>query len=725
MSTWAAFASGTYLLGLSVVFIIGQWNSVNLVDLVLIIAASLAWGGCWFIQDTHMRNRIAPVVSFAFLFAVLIVPSSILWPPVATLAFSATIVGIGLWSTSFAIVGIFLSALATFLGSTATNPTTLLISTDFLNGYATTIVALTLPTAILIVTTVGRRAARDADSQADAVLEVHAQQFAAEARANAQAATARRIHETYLNTLVSLTDSAVDAQNARDMCSRLLAPIHPQRSPDLPSVGDSLAAVLSHHSLDFEIPDQAYSVRLASSETHQAFFDALHETLVNAARHADGCTAFHISVHDSHLVIDVSDEGPGNPEMWRKGFGITHNINGALDSIGARADYLNRPEGGTTVRLTVPLDTQSADVPPLPQWTVFLDTPIIRLALLPTLLVGALFVPIAASSLTYQHAIVALFFTFMASLLALAFTPPAHSHVRKALAVAALMLGISTLLVAGQGEPTCSSAVPMHWILYSIAGSSLLPIFTFANRKVQAAVFVVWIVVVLGVGSQWPHSCAIETVGAGVEAAVWNTLILVLYFVVQKQFVAQRAAVLEQWNLDLSLSNARELSRIELQNLTFANDLCSPLFTAVTHGDIVPGSPECQRQASIINSLTRTYLSLSNLVPHDSSIAQVQEIVEGLLRQSMGVELTIAHRNTDTEAVFPVILDLLLVLTDIKARGACEVFILDQSLLLTGPTKVIKTVCEGYVGDPRNYSVFPHSSHDICTAEISIARDAV
>lgn len=708
------------MFGLSAVFIVYQWEDVQPVDLLLLLGASSAWAACWLFPQATKRSTIAPLVPFAFLISVLLSPSAILWPPIATLAFASVIVSICLWFTPFSVASILIAALVTLIGSKTGEPTTLLVSTDFLGGYATTLVALTLPTAILVVTAMGKQIAKAADNATDNALKVQAQRLHNHARREAQASTARRIHETYLNALVSLTDMNVNEEQARAMCSELITPVTTRHDSELRNVGAILASFIETYSLTTVLPQHLRNVEFANSEVSRAFRDSLNETLINAHRHAGGCTALNVTVRENHLAVEVSDNGPGNPELWRNGFGITHNVNGALDRYGGCASYVNRPQGGTTVTITIDLNAQPNRPPSLPQWNVFVDTPLIRLALLPTLFVGAIFVPIAATSLLYSVPTIALYFIFFAALVALVFTPRHCHSLRLALAVLSLALGIATLVVSALGQPTCASAVPMHWVIYSVAGSSLLPIFTLPNRITQLAAFFLWFSVALGVGSQWPTSCAIETLGASMEAVIWNALILTLFLLVQRQFVTQRELVLNEWHTDMSMSSSRESSNVELRHLTFANTLCYPLFSSIAQARVRPGEPECQTQAAVINSLARTYLSLVAEAHDPETVMQVERIIHALSERSVGVEVTIAHRDANADDFMPVVLDILCALATHASGESNEILILESFLLLTGPSQVVMRVCEGYVIDPKRYVVFPHADYGVCTAEIAL-----
>ncbi len=109
-------------------------------------------------------------------------------------------------------------------------------------------------------------------------------------------------------------------------------------------------------------------------------YRVLQEALNNVARHAGSNRAWvRLRITSDHLELEVEDHGagfasaagsaPGTSESHgrRRGLGLVAMRERAA-IVGGRIEFVNVPEGGTLVRLTVPLDQSesSADLPPSP-----------------------------------------------------------------------------------------------------------------------------------------------------------------------------------------------------------------------------------------------------------------------------------------------------------------------------------------------------------------------
>jgi PAS domain S-box-containing protein len=109
----------------------------------------------------------------------------------------------------------------------------------------------------------------------------------------------------------------------------------------------------------------------AQEELKILLFQSVREMLFNVVKHAGTHTArVDLQAQDKHMVITVSDEGGGfDPEeLWKhdrsadKAYGL-FNIRERLLLLGGDFDIQSRKGVGTTVRISVPMQTVAFDLP--------------------------------------------------------------------------------------------------------------------------------------------------------------------------------------------------------------------------------------------------------------------------------------------------------------------------------------------------------------------------
>jgi signal transduction histidine kinase len=90
-------------------------------------------------------------------------------------------------------------------------------------------------------------------------------------------------------------------------------------------------------------------------------YRVLQEALSNVARHSGASNArVRLRSRDGALELEVEDHGKGLLAAPRRGLGIV-TMRERAELIGGTIDFLTPPEGGTLVRLTVPLDRRDQD----------------------------------------------------------------------------------------------------------------------------------------------------------------------------------------------------------------------------------------------------------------------------------------------------------------------------------------------------------------------------
>lgn len=685
MARYGAFFSGGYLALGSAAFALAQRDAASPLDMLLATAGVMSWAAVWALLRGTARQAITPVIPMILIVGILGFPTGITWPPIATLTFASALVAVCMWPPRVALLSILFSALATCWGTLDPTPTTWLISTDFLGGLATTLVALTLPTSILIVTTLGRAAADRADHEARQTLDSVAESLREEAATRAQADATRAIHETLLNTLVALADRDVDPELARGMCRSNLESLHPTQPRGDTSVKGLVNEVFARHGVTARVPLELETQVLPSPQHGAALRSALNEVLVNVERHAGGQASASVNASAERVHVWVHDTGDGDPATWTANLGITVNVHDALSAVGGNASFLPRVDGGVSVHLEVPLHASARALPTLPAWSVLVDRPLMRLALIPTVLTGIVFVPVAAQSLALPAPTVAAFAAFMLAELVLAFARSMRASVRSGLAVLVVGLGISTLAIASSGGPTCASSVPMHWVIYSLAGGALLPVLTLRRLSAQTAIYLVWISATVVAAFQWPADCLSQPLGASVENIVWSTVALGLFLLVRHRFRREQRAVLETWQTRAASEAQARYDLLQLEHLAFAAEIARPLLGRIISGDTAPGSERCRHEARSTNGLMRAYLSLTRGSLDTDGVRHLRSTIRDLHRGGWEINLTLGQEATPPQ-------DMAIILMLLERLGPME---------SSGPVSLIRTDQGIYVSCPR------------------------
>ena len=158
-----------------------------------------------------------------------------------------------------------------------------------------------------------------------------------------------------------LREVAVVAQDALDNMRRLSQSLHPSILEEL-GLGSTVDWYMSTVSRQLGL--QAHYTRAADlpevdDDVSIQVYRILQEALSNVARHSGVHEVWvRLGVEEGELQLDVEDHGSGPPtaDNGRRGFGlVTMTERAAL--AGGRVDVVRPAEGGTLVRLVVPLAT--------------------------------------------------------------------------------------------------------------------------------------------------------------------------------------------------------------------------------------------------------------------------------------------------------------------------------------------------------------------------------
>lgn len=135
---------------------------------------------------------------------------------------------------------------------------------------------------------------------------------------------------------------------------------HGLRPPALDELGLGRAvreqAAHLTHGLDIDVRSDELGPLPAAVEL--AAYRIVQEALTNVIRHAGAESCWIILRRDDALTVTVDDDGHGLREAPPEGFGIS-SMRQRAEEVGGRLALGPRPEGGTRVRATLPLTTET------------------------------------------------------------------------------------------------------------------------------------------------------------------------------------------------------------------------------------------------------------------------------------------------------------------------------------------------------------------------------
>jgi signal transduction histidine kinase len=155
-----------------------------------------------------------------------------------------------------------------------------------------------------------------------------------------------------------LASLKTQAQEAIADIRRLIYELRPPTLDDLGVVGalQQSAARYEREKLrfTFEIPEPLPELP-AAVET--AVYRITQEAMTNIVRHAQASQAtIRLVCHDHHLVLTISDNGNGMPQVHQSGVGLQSMRERAAE-LNGRCVIESLPGGGTKVEACLPLET--------------------------------------------------------------------------------------------------------------------------------------------------------------------------------------------------------------------------------------------------------------------------------------------------------------------------------------------------------------------------------
>jgi signal transduction histidine kinase len=162
-------------------------------------------------------------------------------------------------------------------------------------------------------------------------------------------AHAKQISQTARDTTLALDEIVWTVNPSNDTLEGLVTYV-------CKYVQDYLGIAELRYRLD--IPAQLPEAEISPEVRHNVFLTS-KEAITNIVRHARAKSVWvRLRVEPSSFVLEIQDDGKGIPNLEEKKAGSRNglrNMARRMDDIGGKFDIMAGPEGGTLVRLTVPL----------------------------------------------------------------------------------------------------------------------------------------------------------------------------------------------------------------------------------------------------------------------------------------------------------------------------------------------------------------------------------
>lgn len=620
----ARIRMGGVVAGLLATFIPGfialalQWSEAGARDrLSVIIPAAIAAAG-WVSPRRSVRVACSSIGAFAYIVSITLLdtPASIVWPPIASASFAAAVVVIcgtrGMWG----LLAIAASAVFTAIGVNVPPIASLNISVSFLNGWIGPLVAVGLGLSFYVVLNIWDRTAIRFSHDLTQAREDFGQALTESETANARRAVDRRIHETVLNTLNAIVVSG-DRAAIHDQCCADLSAI--ARASD--DAAESLSSLIA--AAGAKVPGITVTTHLESDPAitdatiRSVLGDAVTELLRNVERHAAVPEAIITTQVLGHsLRVTVEDRGPGITGTESGRFGLRGALTESVMAAGGSFHWSAAHPTGHRAVVELPLTIPPPSLPAPPSSDVLLDPPLVRVALLPTLWIGLIAVPVAARDFTRPLEILASYLVLVLACIAL--IARWRTPRRTPLAILTICASLLPITLAAVSQNACQSAVAFHWIIFSAAGSLVLSTLAFTGLRRRIIAAGIPLAVSVGLAFTAPSTCRLDSVDAAFENAGWVSVILIVVTLLTAQFDRYRAATDIEW-IEASRLRARTAAGdVAEGRWRQARATVDPLLRGICDGSLDPTAESSKQRAHLSQIRLRSLLELSLLRDEDT-----------------------------------------------------------------------------------------------------------
>ena len=607
------------LIGIAIVYLpsaltlIAQSSSATLSDAAIVVVPAIFTAVAWALPAWQYRVPVTVLGALAVIAGQTFLTSDggPVWPPIASMSFAVAVIAVSGLSTPLALATIGASALLCYAGVQASPPHSVLIATSLMGGWITPIVDVALGLSFWLVLRQWTTSARVFDlTVAQARAERRTADLVREVD-EARRAVDRTLHETVLSTLAVIAGTTA-TDGTQQQCARDLDALDEHGGPYDLGLPDVLADCIRRVPRIRVHLGTAPEVRLTSSRVARVVADAIVELLRNVERHSGTLEAWlTIDVNDEHLYVQVADHGHGlSPESAAR-FGTRATVTNSIASIGGSSTWEARPDGGTIVRLAIPLREERSHPAFDSAETVLLGTRLVRLAMMPTLLIGILAMPFAVLEFSNPWLVLGCFFATLVASLALVLHWDGGA--KPALAIATTAGIIATMAVAAVPVSNCAAAVGMHWVIFSVAGGMVLPVLAFSSYAVRVGLIALALLAsALSAAAVLPQ-CRLEAMDAALENAGWLITIVALVSLVGARVDAYRRQAQQDWEDATATLAAQAAFEAADDRWSAVSGRTRSLLASVASGATPLPDPHLSEVARVEESRLRSLLNLAEI----------------------------------------------------------------------------------------------------------------
>ncbi|MFM8240132.1 MAG: ATP-binding protein, partial [Actinomycetota bacterium] len=618
-------------------------------------------------------------------------PTDFMWPRLASVALATAITAAAM--TNVLVTAGLTAASVALLVFDAQRPEPHAghLSSTTLGQVATALGILAIAPAMAYVSRLWISLCAEIDAAANASREREAQALAAERASAARAAVDRRIHETVLNTLASISRAAIAPAAAQAQCASDLRELDSLRGGAPRSVQDMLALLLDKHPVPGPVLGVVHSdVVFRDDDAAQVAFDAMGEVLRNVTRHARA-TRTHIraAARSSTVTFTVADDGVGMDESTKARFGLRRALVDSISSMGGQVLVTSAPGRGTQVDITMPLASPRS-MPPAREAAldVLLGPVGARLAMLPALALGlVLLIP---TSLTFSPALpVAVSYLAFAAVV-IVVTVRWKARRTAVFAALALVFLITTQAAAWWGQQGCTSSSGIHLVVFATVGAMVIPALSIGRLRITWLLMVAISIPTLALPWVLPVECRPEALIPAVETTTWVAALVGIIAVLSRAVDRSDRGLDLRWR-DVTLAEARRQAlQAADERWTSVNAETRELLSIVANGSVSPLDPQVRASATRLESRLRSLLETSR-IPQDGMRAFLDDVIERIASAGQTVSVTVI----DSDAAVPPppeVYDTLVAVSEHPGTRGMSLTLLDHELLVTADRHAL-TAC--------------------------------
>ncbi len=679
-------------------------------------APAAIWGSGWVREMGRTLIFPAAIAVFLALIVLLPVPDGFTWPRLAGVALALAVTAAAV--SGVAATAVWSAAAVTLLAVdfTRASPHGGHLSTSPLDAISTFLGLLVVPPAIAVISRRWTRSCREWDNATEATRQREARSLAAESAAAARATVDRRIHETVLNTLATISRMQGSAGAARSQCAADVESLDLIDNSAPRKVQELVTSLIKTHRVPGIVqPVVSFEIQFLDDEAAQVAYSAVGEVLRNISRHAQATrTVLRVRASGERVTFTIMDNGRGMDEYTRLRFGMRRALSESVASIGGSVAVESAPARGTTVTIEVPLSSPQANAqetrPSAAE--IVLGPRSVRLAMASPLVSGLILLIPTAWVFGQPVAIAISYLLFAAAVVAVV----VRWHMKRLgiLAWSAATLLVATQVIAWAGVQGCASAGGLHQVLFATAGAMVLP--ALAQRRLLPALVIVLVTILptLVVPLALPAGCRVEASVPAIETSLWVATLVGIITLLARAFDRSNALLQARWRA-IAAADARKLARSAAdQRWRSVDDRTRTLLYDIADGRTSPENPGVRRTAAQLETRLRSLLETSRL-DHDPLRECVEEAIEGITAAGATVAVVVVEEGSSwTPPMW--VGEVLAAIGRHAAPAGVHLTILADELLVTAPRSALLAAGLTDLGDAESEQMAVASIRtDACT----------